>query len=83
VLRQEQAALAQLQARFDSLTPRERQVMGRIVAGLLNKQIAYDLGLSEATVKIHRGQVMQKMDAASVADLVRMADRLGIRPTTS
>ncbi len=83
VLRQEQAALVQLQARFDSLTPRERQVMGRIVAGLLNKQIAYDLGLSEATVKIHRGQVMQKMDAASVADLVRMADRLGIRPTTS
>jgi len=82
VLRQQQAALAQLQARFDSLTPRERQVMGRI-AGLLNKQIAYDLGLSEATVKIHRGQVMQKMDAASVADLVRMADRLGIRPTTS
>ena len=75
--------MVDLRARFDSLTPRERQVMGLVVAGLLNKQIAYDLGLSEATVKIHRGQVMHKMDAASVADLVRMADRLGIRPTTS
>jgi len=72
--------MADLQARFDSLTPRERQVMGRVVAGLLNKQIAYDLGISEVTVKIHRGQVMQKMCAASVADLVRMADRLEIRP---
>jgi len=58
-------------------------VMGGVVAGLLNKQIAYDLGISEVTVKIHRGQVMQKMRAGSVADLVRMADRLGIRPTTS
>ncbi len=57
--------------------------MGEAVAGLLNKQIASDLGISEVTVKIHRGQVMQKMGAASVADLVRMADRLGIRPTTS
>ena len=83
VLRQEQAAMADIQARFDSLTPRERQVMGGVVAGLLNKQIAYDLGISEVTVKIHRAQVMQKMRAASVADLVRMADRLGIRPTTS
>src|SRR6266404_1224821 len=82
-LRQEQAAMADIQARFDSLTPRERQVMGGVVAGLLNKQIAYDLGISEVTVKIHRGQVMQKMRAASVADLVRMADRRGIRPTTS
>ena len=75
--------MAELQARFDSLTPRERQVMGGVVAGLLNKQIAYDLAVSEVTVKIHRGQVMQKMAAASVADLVRMADRLGIRATTS
>ena len=83
VLRQEQATMAGLKARFDSLSPRERQVMGRVVAGLLNKQIAYDLGVSEATVKIHRGQVMEKMSAASVADLVRMADRLAIRPTTS
>ena len=83
VLRQEQATMAGLKARFDSLSPRERQVMGRVVAGLLNKQIAYDLGVSEATVKIHRGQVMEKMGAASVADLVRMADRLAIRPATS
>jgi FixJ family two-component response regulator len=83
VLREEQAAMVDLRARFDSLTPRERQVMGGVVAGLLNKQIAGDLGISEVTVKLHRGQVMQKMRAASVADLVRMADRLGIRPTTS
>jgi FixJ family two-component response regulator len=83
VLRQEQATMADLQARFDSLSPRERQVMGRVAVGLLNKQIAFDLGVSEATVKIHRGQVMEKMGAASVADLVRMADRLAIRPATS
>jgi FixJ family two-component response regulator len=83
VLRQEQAAMAGLQARFDSLTPRERQVMEGVVAGMLNKQIAYDLGITEVTVKIHRGQVMQKMRAASVADLVRMADRVGIRPARS
>jgi len=83
VLRQEQAAMADLQAQFDSLTPRERQVMERVVAGLLNKQIAYDLGITEVTVKIHRGQVMQKMRAASVTDLVRMADHLGIRSVRS
>ena len=83
VLREEQAAIVDLKARLDSLTPRERQVMGGVVAGLLNKQIAGDLGISEVTVKLHRGQVMQKMRAASVADLVRMADRLGIRPATS
>jgi FixJ family two-component response regulator len=57
--------------------------MERVIAGMLNKQIAYDLGISEVTVKIHRGQVMQKMRAASVTDLVRMADRLGIRPERS
>lgn len=83
VLREEQAAIVDLRARFDSLTPRERQVMGGVVAGLLNKQIAGDLGISEVTVKLHRGQVMQKMRAASAADLVRMADRLGIGPATS
>jgi FixJ family two-component response regulator len=80
VLREEQAAMADLQARFDSLTPREREVMGGVAAGLLNKQIAYDLSISEVTVKIHHGQVMQKMGTASVADLVRMADRLGSDP---
>jgi FixJ family two-component response regulator len=83
VLRQQQVAIADLQARFGALTPREREVMGLVVAGLLNKQIAYDLGISEVTVKIHRGQAMQKMRADSVADLVRMADRLGIRPARS
>ena len=83
VLRQEHAAMADLQARFDSLTPRERQVMEGVVAGMLNKQIAYDLGITEVTVKIHRGQVMQKMRAESVADLVRMADRVEIRPARS
>jgi FixJ family two-component response regulator len=78
MLRQEQAAMADLQARFDLLTPRERQVMERVVVGLLNKQIAYDLGITEVTVKIHRRQVMEKMRAGSVTDLVRMADHLGI-----
>ena len=82
VLREELAAMVDIKARFDSLTPPERQVMGRVVAGLLNKQIAFDLGISEVTVKLHRGQVMQKMHAASVADLVRMADHLGIKPAT-
>jgi FixJ family two-component response regulator len=80
VLMQEQTAMADLQARFDTLTPREREVMELVVTGLLNKQIAYDLGISEVTVKIHRGQAMLKMRAASVVDLVRMSDRLGIRP---
>ena len=82
VLREELAAMADLKARLGSLTPRERQVMERVVAGLLNKQIACDLGISEVTIKLHRAQVMQKMRAASVADLVRMADHLGIRPAT-
>ena len=83
VLREEQTAMADLKARLSSLTSRECQVMRGVVEGLLNKQIAYDLGITEVTVKIHRGQVMQKMRAASVADLVRMSERLGIRPATS
>jgi FixJ family two-component response regulator len=83
VLLREEAAMAELQARFDLLTPREREVMSLVVTGLLNKQIAFELGISEVTVKIHRGQMMQKMRAASVADLVRMADRLGVQPAKS
>jgi FixJ family two-component response regulator len=63
---------------LDTLTRRERQVFGLVVAGLLNKQIAYQLGISEVTVKGHRGQVMQKLQVRSVAELVRMAGRVGI-----
>jgi len=72
-----------LQHRFDSLTPRERDVLELVVAGLMNKQIAGRLGISEITVKIHRGQVMRKMEAPSLPDLVRMAEGLGMKPVTS
>jgi len=68
-----------LRARYETLTPRERDVMSGVVAGLPNKQIAAELGVSEITVKVHRGGVMKKMGAKSLADLVRMADVLGIR----
>ena len=71
-------AIAELRSRFDSLTPREREVMASVVAGRLNKQIAYDIGISEITVKVHRGQVMRKMKAASLPDLARMADKLSL-----
>ena len=73
-----QKALAALRARFETLTPREREVMALVVAGLLNKQIAYEIGISEITVKVHRGQVMRKMKAASLPDLARMADKLNV-----
>jgi FixJ family two-component response regulator len=69
-------ALAGLRARFETLSPREREVMTLVVTGRLNKQIAADIGISEITVKVHRGQVMRKMNAASLPDLARMADRL-------
>ena len=72
-----------LRNRYESLTPREREVMVLVVAGLLNKQVGGELGISEITVKAHRGQVMRKMKADSLPDLVTMAARLGLRPAPS
>lgn len=71
-------SIAVLQARFDTLTPREREVMAVVVTGRLNKQIAADIGISEITVKVHRGNVMRKMKASSLPDLARMADKLNV-----
>lgn len=81
--RSESASLAELQKRFDGLTTREREVMELATAGMLNKQIAAALDVSEITVKVCRGRLMRKMHAASFAELVRMADRLGASPPRS
>ena len=74
-----EAVVSELRGRFEALTSREQEVMAFVTSGLMNKQIAADLGVSEITVKVHRGNVMRKMAAKSLADLVRMADVIGIR----
>ena len=77
--RESEEAMSDLRARFESLSPREREVMALVTAGLMNKQIAAETELAEITVKIHRGHVMKKMAARSLADLVRMAEALDVR----
>jgi FixJ family two-component response regulator len=71
--------VANLQTHFQTLTPREREILALVSSGLMNKQIAAELGLAEITVKIHRGHIMKKMDAKSLADLLRKAETLGVR----
>jgi FixJ family two-component response regulator len=78
VRRQQEAEIAVLRERRKSLTPREREVLPLVVSGLLNKQIAAEIGISETTVKVHRSQLMRKMAADSLPDLVRMAEKMGI-----
>jgi FixJ family two-component response regulator len=81
--RKDDRIISDLRAHFASLTPREQEVMGLVAAGLMNKQIAAEVDLAEITVKIHRGHIMRKMGARSLADLVRMAEMLGVRRTKS
>jgi FixJ family two-component response regulator len=81
--REAQAEMDGLRERLAALTPREREVLGHVVAGRLNKQIAADLGTVEKTIKVHRARIMEKMAVRSLADLVRIAERLGIPPATA
>jgi FixJ family two-component response regulator len=82
-LREEQKEMKTLRARLDTLTPREREVFELVVSGMLNKQVAFDLEITERTIKAHRARVMEKMGAQSLQDLVRFAERLGIRSSTA
>ena len=77
--RESEKAVSELRAKFETLTPREQEVMAWVTGGLLNKQVAAEIGVTEITVKVHRGKVTRKMGAKSLAELVRMADMLGIR----
>jgi FixJ family two-component response regulator len=77
--RQDETAIAKLRTNFESLTTREREILSLVTAGLMNKQIAAEIGVTEITVKMHRGHMMKKMGARSLADLVRMAESLGVR----
>jgi len=79
--RAQRAELSTIQEQIDTLTPREHEVMTYVIAGMLNKQIATELGISEETVKIHRGRVMQKLEVESVAELVRLCEKAGIAPS--
>jgi FixJ family two-component response regulator len=78
-----ETASSGLKSSFESLTPREQEIMALVASGLMNKQVAGKIGLSEITVKVHRGRIMRKMGARTLADLVRMAEALGIRPSAS